>query len=113
MTFVSDTVAGYLRVAEQPGVEGETFNLGTGQEVTIAELAQKIIQPIGKPMEISLDTSRLRPQKSEVERLLSDNQRARRFLGWTPEVSLTDGLQQTITWISGHLDLYQPATYQI
>jgi NAD dependent epimerase/dehydratase len=113
LTFVSDTVAGYLRVAEQPGVEGETFNLGTGQEVSIAELAQKIIQLIGKPVDIVQDKSRLRPHKSEVERLLSDNQHARRVLGWIPEVSLTDGLQKTIAWISSHLDLYQPGEYQI
>ena len=113
LTYVSDTVDGFLKVAEAPGVEGETFNLGTGSEVRIGDLAQEIISMVGRRIKIMVDSSRLRPEKSEVQRLLSDNTLARQRLGWQPSVSLQQGLQATITWISEHLDQYRSDKYQI
>ena len=113
LTYVSDTVDGFLKVAEAPGVEGETFNLGTGSEVRIGDLAQEIISMVGRPVKIVIDSSRLRPERSEVQRLLSDNTLARQRLGWQPSVSLQQGLQSTITWISEHLDQYRSDKYQI
>jgi len=112
LTYVSDTVDGFLKVAEAPGVEGETFNLGTGSEVRIGDLAQEIISLVGRPVKIVIDSSRLRPERSEVQRLLSDNTLARQRLGWQPSVSLQQGLQATITWISEHLDQYRSDKYQ-
>jgi NAD dependent epimerase/dehydratase len=111
-TFVKDTVAGLVKAADLPGIEGKVFNLGTGQEITVGELAQKIIQKTGHPVEITTDPVRLRPERSEVLRLLSDNTLARKTLGWVPEVSLDDGLDQTIGWIKNHLDLYRIGTYE-
>ncbi len=113
LTHVKDTVTGFLKVGEVAGIEGETFNLGTGVEVSIAELAQTIVSLVGKRVEIKLDESRLRPEKSEVQRLLSDNSLARQRLGWSPEIDLENGLRDTIAWISEHLDLYTPDKYQI
>lgn len=113
LTFVSDTVAGYLRVGETPGVEGETFNLGTGSEVRIIDLAQEIIQILDKDIEIIVDPARLRPEKSEVQRLLSDNRLAQTRIGWTPQVSLREGLTRTVNWVAQHLDLYRPENYQL
>jgi dTDP-glucose 4,6-dehydratase len=113
LTYVSDTVDGFLKVAEAPGVEGETFNLGTGSEVRIGDLAQEIISMVGRPVKIVIDSSRLRPERSEVQRLLSDNTLARQRLGWQPSVSLQQGLQSTITWISEHLDQYRSDKYPI
>jgi len=113
LTFVSDSAAGFLRVAEAPGVEGETFNLGTGTEIRIGDLARQVVELIGKPIPIVVESTRLRPKKSEVERLLSDNTLARQRLGWEPQVSLREGLEKTIAWISEHLDLYRPNQYQI
>lgn len=113
LTYVSDTVDGFLKVAEVSGVEGETFNLGTGQEVRIGELADQIIAIIGKPVSIEIEPERLRPEKSEVQRLLSDNRLAREKLGWHPQVSLQQGLELTIAWIREHLDNYQPGRYQV
>lgn len=113
LTYVSDTVAGFLKVAEIPGVEGETFNLGSGCEVSIGELAAEIIALAGKPVKIEVDQARLRPEKSEVQRLLSDNHLARERLGWQPDVPLQEGLQRTISWIREHLHLYQPKQYQM
>ena len=113
LTYVSDTVDGFLKVAEAPGVEGETFNLGTGSEVRIGDLAQEIISMVGRRIKIMVDSSRLRPERSEVQRLLSDNTLARQRLGWQPSVSLQQGLQSTITWISEHLDQYRSDKYPI
>jgi dTDP-glucose 4,6-dehydratase len=113
LTYVSDTVAGFLRVAEAAGVEGQTFNLGTGSEVRIGDLAQQVIDLIGRPVRIELDPTRLRPEKSEVQRLLSDNRLAKEKLGWAPQVSLEQGLAQTIAWIHQHLEYYQPGKYRV
>ena len=111
-TYVKDTVAGLVKAAEVPGIMGKVFNLGTGQEIMIGELARKIIQKIGRPVEIIVDPIRLRPEHSEVLRLLSDNTLARKTLNWEPQVSLDEGLDQTIAWIKLHLDLYQIGAYE-
>ena len=113
LAYVKDTVAGFLLAGEIAGIEGETFNLGTGVEVSIGELAQRIISMVGRKVEIKQDENRLRPEKSEVQRLLSDNQLARQRLGWYPEIMLDKGLRETIAWISDHKDLYAPDQYQI
>jgi dTDP-glucose 4,6-dehydratase len=113
LTYVSDTVEGFLCAGEAYEVEGGTFNLGVGYEIKIGELAHQIISCIGRNVEIQVDSSRLRPPKSEVERLLSDNRLARLKLGWSPRVSLQEGLSKTITWISDHISSYRPRTYQL
>ncbi|MCL4562622.1 MAG: GDP-mannose 4,6-dehydratase [Chloroflexi bacterium] len=113
LTYVSDTVNGFLKVAQAPGVEGQTFNLGTGTEIRVGDLAQEIVSLVGREVEVVTDASRLRPEKSEVQRLLSDNRLARQKLGWEPVVPIKEGLTRTIAWISDHLNLYQPTNYQI
>lgn len=113
LTYVDDTVAGFLKVAETPAVEGETFNLGAGVEIRIADLAAEIIHLVGRPLTIASETARFRPEKSEVQRLIADNSRARRRLGWQPQVTLQEGLKRTIAWIEQHLDFYRPGQYQI
>jgi NAD dependent epimerase/dehydratase len=113
LTYVSDTVDGFLKVATAINVEGQEFNLGTGNEISIGELAREIIDLVGRPVEIVVDPERLRPEKSEVQRLLSDNSRARQHLGWEPKVSLREGLSETISWIADHLDWYNPDQYQV
>jgi nucleoside-diphosphate-sugar epimerase len=93
-------------------VEGQTYNLGTGSEVTIGELADKIISMIGRPVQIESDTNRLRPEKSEVMRLLSDNRLALQKLNWRPEVDLDEGLRSTIAWIQEHMQHYRVGVYE-
>lgn len=113
LTYVSDTVDGFLMAAEAPGVDGKTFNLGTGSEVRIGDLAQKIIKLIDRPVKIVVDPHRLRPTKSEVQRLLSGNSLALEELNWSPKISLLDGLHKTIDWIMDNLSCYQASEYQI
>jgi len=110
-TYVSDTVHGFLCAGETEGVEGGVFNLGTGQEIRIGDVAQRIAGLIDHPVSIVVDQERLRPEKSEVLRLISDNRLAREKLGWVPQVSLDVGLERTIDWIRDHLDLYHPGQY--
>lgn len=113
LTYVTDTVDGFLKAAEAPGIEGETFNLGAGSEIRIGDLAQKIVSLIGKPVKIVVDPTRLRPEKSEVQRLLSDSQLAKDKLGWETQISLMDGLKQTIDWVSDHQESFRTGEYQI
>jgi len=98
-TFVDDTIAGFIQAARTAGVEGAVFNLGVGQEVRIRDLADMVIRKIGRPVRIVVTPERLRPEKSEVLRLLSDNRLSREHLGWQPRVTLDQGLDRTIDWI--------------
>jgi dTDP-glucose 4,6-dehydratase len=111
-TFVADTVNGFLKAATaEDKVLGEAINLGTGEMISIGELASMIFDLLGKQPRIITDSQRLRPPKSEVFKLQSNNTKARELIGWTPEVPLRDGLQQTIEWISKHLSIFQPDEY--
>ena len=111
-TYVDDTVNGFLMAAQTDGAEGKTFNLGTGQEIRIGDLAKLVIKKVSRPVEIVVDNERLRPEKSEVQRLLSDNSLAKKVLGWQPMVSFEQGLERTIDWVSSNLDLYRPGRYE-
>ena len=113
LTFVSDIVDGFLRAAQSPDEEGKTINLGSGRDVSIGDLADKIIELVDRSVEVEVDPKRLRPEKSEVQRLLADNRLAYQRLGWKPQVGLTDGLRKTIVWIKDHMDHYQPDRYQV
>jgi dTDP-glucose 4,6-dehydratase len=111
-TYVSDTVQGFLCAGSTPGVEGGVFNLGTGHTIRIGDIAQKIVQKVGNPVAIKVESERLRPEKSEVLRLVSDNRQAHEVLGWSPQVELDEGLDLTIAWVRAHLDHYQPGRYE-
>lgn len=112
-TYVGDTVAGFLRAALAPDVTGAEINLGTGDDIAIGELAERVIALVGRPVEIVTEAERLRPEKSEVLRLLSGNDRAQRLLGWRPVWPLDDGLRQTVAWIGDHLDFYRVGRYEV
>ena len=111
-TFVADTVNGFLCAAEARAVEGQVFNLGTGEEISVGDLANRIIDRVGRTVQVVEDSSRLRPEASEVMRLLSDNSLAIQRLGWNPQFTLDQGLDQTIAWVRGHLDHYRVGTYE-
>ena len=105
-TFVSDTVSGFLKIAQTPGVEGQTINLGTGQEIRIGDLVNLVLAMVDHPVEVVIDPSRLRPEKSEVQRLVSDNRLALQKIGWSPKVSFEEGLRQTFEWIDQNSALF-------
>lgn len=111
LTYVTDTVAGLIAAAHAENVEGEVINLGCGEDISIGDLAQRIIQLIGRDTELVFDATRIRPPRSEVQQLLADNTKAGTLLGWEPEVGLEEGLRTTIEWISHRLSLYSPHDY--
>ena len=98
---------GFLLAASEPSAVGQTINLGSGREISIGDLAGLIAQMVGRPIQIESEEQRLRPQDSEVERLLADNTLAQTILGWRPKVNLEEGLARTIAWIKDNLELYR------
>jgi len=113
LNYVSDTVEGFLRAATADNVLGQTINLGSGREISIGNLALLIARLLGKQVQIITDERRRRPEKSEVERLLADNSKAKRLLGWEPRVSLEEGLLRTIDWMREHRRRYRLDNHSI
>jgi NAD dependent epimerase/dehydratase len=111
-TYVSDTVSGFIKANESEKGLGDTFNLGTGVEIRIGDLANLIIQKIGRQVKLGIEAQRLRPQLSEVFRLLSNNALAKESLGWQPQVTLDQGLDRTIEWVRENLNLYRVGKYE-
>ena len=111
--FVEDIVAGMVACAEAAGVEGEVINLGTGVEVTIAEVLERVLAAVGRDLPFEVAAERQRPPSSEVEQLLADPRAAERLLGWKATVSLEDGLARTIDWMRGALETYKPSHYNV
>lgn len=102
MTFVSDTVAGFMAAAATPGIEGHTINLGTGTTYAVGWFAKRILELMNVKKPLVQEDERLRPALSEVMKLVSDNTRARETMGWSPTVSLDDGLRQAIEFFRKH-----------
>jgi NAD dependent epimerase/dehydratase len=113
LTFVTDTVAGFIAAASAPDAIGRTMNLGTGREISIGDLAQLIASIAGKPLRLTQDTARVRPSGSEVERLLSDPSLAASLTGWQSEIPLEEGLRRTIEWFEGHREHYRAGVYEV
>lgn len=111
--YVKDTVAGFIAIAESDRTIGEEVNIATQCEVSIGELAQGIIRLINPDARIICDEQRLRPEMSEVDRLLGCNEKIRHLTGWEPQYSLEQGLKETIDWIRENLNCYKPDIYNI
>jgi len=112
-TYVEDTVRAFIMVAECKKAIGEVVNVGSNFEISIGDLAKMIISTVGRNVKLIVDQKRIRPEKSEVERLWCDNTKAKKLLGWEPKVSLEEGLSRTIKWIKENIHLYKPYIYNI
>ncbi len=112
LTYVEDTASGLIEVAKSPHSIGGVINIGCGKEISIGELAQMILSIIGKEAEIRTEDRRVRPEKSEVERLMCNNSKAMKLLGWQPQISLREGLARTIDWFKAHAGEYK-STYSV
>lgn len=113
LNYVKDIANGFITVGLHENTVGDVYNLGTGQEISIGDLAEKIIELTEKEVEIIEDTQRIRPEKSEVERLLSNAEKAKKTTGWKPKYMLEEGLKETIDWIQDNLHHYKPEIYNI
>ncbi len=96
--YVADTAAGFIALGETEGIEGRDINIATGREVSMAETLATIARLMGREVEEVVDQERLRPAKSEVNRLLGDNSLITSLTSWRPSHSLEEGLQKTIDW---------------
>jgi dTDP-glucose 4,6-dehydratase len=113
LTYVEDTAAGFVAAATGPAAVGQTIQLGTDHDVSIGDLVDMVADVLGKDLEVETDPARVRPEKSEVQRLISRPQRAAELLGWRPEVDLREGLTRTIEWIERNTARYRVDHYVI
>lgn len=113
LTFVKDTVEGFLAAGSASGVEGETLNLGTGQGYSVRDLVDTVQRLAGTSAPVVVDEARIRPAASEVARLVSSSARAREKLGWASRVSLEQGLERTIDWFRSSSSYYDASNYNI
>jgi NAD dependent epimerase/dehydratase len=111
--YVDDTARGFIAVADSDRALGHVVNIGSGREISIGDLAELLVSVSGKDAKVVADESRVRPDNSEVERLLCDNTRAREWCGWEPQVPLEEGLRRTSDWVRDHLDRLEAKSYQI
>jgi len=113
LTFVEDTARGYEAAATADAAVGQTIQLGTGHDVSIGEVVDMVADVLGKELTVETDQARIRPEKSEVMRLISDPAKAAELTGWRPEVELREGLERTIAWIEQNQSRYRVGDYAI
>ena len=117
--YVSDTVRGFVAVAESDAALGQVMNVGSNYEVSVGDTARLIARLMGRDVDFVSDEQRLRPAGSEVERLWADNRKALELAGWAPQYAglegLERGLRETINWFSvpDHLRRYKAGLYNI
>ena len=111
LNYVADTAEGFMRLAACDAAIGKVVNLGSGSEISIADLARLICQLAGSKSAAVADGARIRPAASEVERLVADVTLARSLTGWTSTVGLEEGLRRTIAWFRENMRYYRPGEY--
>ena len=111
--YVKDTAAGFIAIAESDKTVGEEINIATGQEISIGDLAKEIISQINPAAKIVCDEDRLRPDKSEVNRLLGDNTKLKTLTNWQQKYTFSEGIAETIERLKGNLDKYKTDIYNV
>jgi nucleoside-diphosphate-sugar epimerase len=115
LVYVKDTARGFIEIARSAKTVGEEINIATQSEISIGELVEKLITASGKEAEIVTDTQRVRPQGSEVERLMGSNEKIKKLTPWEISFTLEQGLRETLEWFreKEHLKLYKPEQYNV
>lgn len=111
--YVKDTANGFLAIAKEHKCIGEEINIATQNEISIGQLAQELIDQINPSAKIICDEERLRPEKSEVNRLLGCNEKIKRLTGWEPKYTLRQGLAETIDFLQSNIERYKVDIYNI
>jgi NAD dependent epimerase/dehydratase len=111
--YVKDTADAFIRVAECDNTIGEVINAGSNYEITIGDTVKKIIEIIGEDVKILCDEERIRPEKSEVNRLWADNAKIKELTGWEPKYTIDQGLAETIEWVKNNLQHYKTDIYNV
>jgi dTDP-glucose 4,6-dehydratase len=113
LTFVEDTAAGFIAAARSEAANGRTIQLGTGEDVSVGQIVEKVGSILGKELTVETDEARIRPPQSEVQLLLSDPSLARELTGWTPTIGVDEGLARTIAWIEANTSRFRLGHYVI
>jgi len=113
LTFVKDTCSGFLEIFKSNNLFGTATNIGMNQEISIGDLVHKFSGLIGVNVTINSDKDRVRPNKSEVDRLMCDNSKLLEHTNWKPKYDLNAGLKETIEWIKSNRELFKPDTYSV
>lgn len=111
--YVKDTAEAFVKIAESEKTIGEVINAGSNYEISIGDTAQKIIDLIGHDVKILCDEERIRPEKSEVNRLWADNTKIKTLTDWTPKYSIDEGLKETIEWIKNNMQYFKTDIYNV
>lgn len=111
--FVKDTVNGFIEIYKSDKTIGEEINIATQKEISIEMLANELIRQINPNAEILCDEARLRPEKSEVNRLLGSNEKILRLTNWKPQYTFSDGIKETVCFYRENLELYKTDIYNI
>jgi len=111
--YVKDTVQGFIDIARSDKTIGQEINIATQQEISIGQLAQELIDQLNPDAWIICDEQRLRPDKSEINRLLGSNEKIRELTGWEPKYSLKEGLAETIAFLKENLSRYKADIYNL
>ncbi len=111
LTYVKDTVAGFVAIAGCDAALGRVVNIGRGDDISIGELVERIGARLGRPIAVEVDAARVRPASSEVGRLLAGNSLARELMGWQPRFSLDEALDETIAWVRDNLASFRVGSY--
>lgn len=112
-TFVKDTVAAFLEISKSDSLVGQVTNVGIGSDISIRDIALLIGKILDVKVEFKVDSERVRPEKSEVERLFCDNKKIMTYTNWRPKYSIEKGLAETIDWLKDNIDIYKPSLYNI
>ena len=113
LTFVKDTCEGFIEIYKSDNLFKEVTNIGMNEEISIGDLVNEIKALMGIDIKIISDTSRIRPDNSEVERLKCDNSKLLKFTNWKPKFNLKLGLEETIEWMKSNLRSYKPFIYNV
>jgi dTDP-glucose 4,6-dehydratase len=113
LTFVADTVDGFVRAGAAPDAVGRTVQLGTGRDVSIGDVVRIVGEVLGRELTVQKDPDRVRPEASEVMRLIASPALAGELIGWAPQTDLEEGLRRTIEWIEKSRDRFRTEHYVI
>jgi len=113
LTYISDSVKGFIQFAECDRIAGEVVNLGSENEISVKNLIEIVEKNVNKKVKIIQEDQRKRPEKSEVQRLVSKSDKAKILFGWKTETGIEQGIQKTISWIRDNIDFYKKEIYNI
>ena len=111
--YVKDTAEAFIKIAESDNTIGQVINAGSNYEISIGDTVKKIINILGEDIKIICDENRLRPEKSEVNRLWADNTKIKQLTDWAPKYTIDEGLAETVEWIKKNMQYFKTDIYNV